>query len=455
MIKYKVLSILLVIIYFIQTLCVSFGGIGADSLSYFGIAADLPTPETNLFPLGYPILLRFFKGLLDDYFWASKILNCLFTVSILLFSYLKKFYFRETVLLFTGKTFFFVFFGAMSEGPFIFLLYFLFYFLHQIFSKDVRLYQNAVWASLILIGMFMMRYSGIYIYSSVILFCFLMYFKIRDKKYFKALIVFIILSGLGITGYLLFNFFHFGSFTGENLRGEPAEMLPIYILRDLLGVANAIDPFIGIKPASNSMGSIIFQCLILVIDICIFIYFLHFYKKAKKSPIYYFHILLWVIAGVYAFSLLVSGWYQQIEEMSVRLMAASNICLFFSFLILYFQNESSDKLILRIGCLFLVFLTLYNVKDPGNYLENKNKIQPQMAKFRHKKYLYNDEKNRVTTTIYYFPIIDKTLKYPHTNNQKGKLKESIAGTINPQIKWLKYDTVKDRSTVLYTSQLKF
>ncbi|WP_228453986.1 hypothetical protein [Chryseobacterium fistulae] len=160
------------------------------------------------------------------------------------------------------------------------------------------------------------------------------------------------------------------------------------------------------------------------------------------------------MAGVYAFSLLISGWFQQIEEMSVRLMAASNICLFFSFLILYFQNVNSDKLILRVGSLFFVFLTLYNIKDPGNYLENKNKIKPQMAKFSHKKYLYNDEKNKVTTTIYYFPIIDKTLKYPHTNNQKGKLKESIAGTINPQIKWLKYDTVQDRSKVLYTSQLK-
>ncbi|WP_346983932.1 hypothetical protein [Chryseobacterium sp. POE27] len=222
----------------------------------------------------------------------------------------------------------------------------------------------------------------------------------------------------------------------------------------MFGLVNAVDPFIAIKPISSSFGSMAFQSIVFIIDLFIFRYLLQYYKKAKDTSLYYFHILLWIMAGFYGVALLISGWFQQIEEMGVRLMAASNFCLFFSFLILYFQKNSSDKLIWRVNCFFFVFLVLYGLKDPGNYLENKDKIEPQMSKFTNKKYLYNNEKNLVTVTTYYFPLINKSFKYNHTNNQKGKLKESIAGTLNPKIKWIKEDTVRDKSTVLYTSQLK-
>ncbi|SDQ33910.1 hypothetical protein SAMN05421664_1216 [Chryseobacterium soldanellicola] len=453
--KYKILSIIIVVVYFFQTFFISYGGIGSDSLSYFGIAADLPNPQTDLFPLGYPILLKIIYTFSKDYFWASKILNLLFTAIILLFSYRKSFYFRETVLLFTGKTFYFVFFGAMSESPFIFFMYFLFYFLHEIFSEKKNLYLNALGGSLMILCMFACRYSGIYIYLSILLFSVLMFFKLKDKTYFKPLLLFLVVSGFGIGGYLLFNHMYFGSLTGENLRGKPVWVSYIYVVRDFLGLANAVDPFIGIKPASNSVGSIAFQFFVFIIDVFIFLYLIKYYKKAKETSLYYFHMLLWIMACVYGVAVLVSGYLQQIEEMGVRLMAASNFCLFFSFLILYFQNNSTDKLVWRISCFFFIFLVTYGMKDPGNYLKNKDKIQPQISKFKDKVYLYNDEKNNVTVTTYHFSIINKSFKYTHTNSQKGKLKESIAGTVNPKIKWVKYDTVRDRSKVLYTSQLKF
>lgn len=455
MAKYNIAAVVIVFIYFFQTFFISFGGIGADSLSYFGIAADLPNPETNLFPLGYPVLLRLFFDLFNDYFWASKFLNLLLITIILLFSYFKNFYFRETVLLFMGKTFLFVFSGAGSETVFVFLMYFLFFLLYQIFSKAKNLYVYALGASICMISMFVTRYSGIYVYVSILVFCGVMFFKIKDRIYFKPILLFVFLSVIGIGGYLTFNILQFSSFTGEDLRGKPSSITIIYIVRDFFGLINSIDPFIGIKPASNSFISILFQFLVFVVDLFIFIFFLKYFRKAKESPIYYFHILLWIIAGGYGVSLMVSGWFQQIEEMGIRLMTASNFCLFFSFLILYFQNQLSDKRIWMVSCLFFVFLTFYSLKDPGNYLENKKQIEPQMAKFTDKKYLYNDEKDKVTLTTYHFPVIDKTFNYKHTNSQKGSLKETIAGTINPKIKWLQLDTIRDKTKVLYTSQLRF
>ena len=136
--KYIWLAAIIVIVYSVQALFLSAGGIGADSLSYFGIAADFPQVITNLFPLGFPALIKVFQSVFQDYFWASKVLNISMAVCILLFSYFKQFYFKETVLLFTGKTLFFALNLVSSEGSFIFLLYFLIYFFHEKFEEKIK-----------------------------------------------------------------------------------------------------------------------------------------------------------------------------------------------------------------------------------------------------------------------------------------------------------------------------
>jgi len=454
MTKYIVLAVFILILNFVHSFFLPSGGVYVDSLSYFGIASDLPKPETDLFPLGYPIALRGFYELFKDYFWAYKFLNTSMILVIFLFSYIRKFYFKETILLFTGKTFLFVFFMAISESLFIFLFYFLIYFLYQILVRKTLRYKDCIFASLILFGMFTVRYSGIYIYLSLLIFTAIFFFKNWDKQKLFGLITIVIISGLGIAGYLLFNITEFGSLTGENLRGKPAEMLPVYVLRDLLGTANSINPYIGLKPASNSFLSLTFQCFILLIDIFVLIHFLKFFKKAKETNAYSFHMFLWVTAVCYACCLIASGWFQQIEEMNTRMMAAANVCIFFSFLILYFKTKNSDKRIFRIACFFLAFITIYSLKNPTNYLDNKNQIESQMPKFANRKFLINNEREGAEIyTTYHIPIINKTFRYNHTNNQKGNLKQDLAGSINPKIKWLKYDTVKDKSQVLYTSEL--
>lgn len=454
MTKYIVLAVIILILNFVHGFLLPSGGIYADSLSYFEIASDLPNPVTNLFPIGYPAMLRGFFEICGDYFWAAKFLNTTMLVLILLFSYFKRFYFKETVLLLTGKTILFVFSIAISEGLFVFLLYFLLYFLYKILIANRNSFKDILIASGIMLAMFTVRYSGIYIYLSIVLFFGLMLFKRKDKADVRGVFLFLLFSGLGIASYLLFNHNTFGSFTGEDLRGKPEEILPIYIVRDLLGTANAVDPYIGLKPSSNSLMSLAVQFFVLMIDVFVLFYFVKYFKKAKETTSYHFHLLLWTIAIGYAGSLLISGWFQQIEEMNVRMMAAANVCLFMSFLMLYFKERDSDRLIFKLACFFVVFFTLYSLKNPVDYMKNRRQIEPQMSKFSHKKYLYNNDRGGADAmTTYYIPVFKKTFQYRHTNNQVGDVKQSIAGTINPKIKWLKYDTVKDKSQVLYTSEL--
>ena len=452
--KYVVLAIAIVIIYFFQSFFNATGGIGADSLSYFGIASDLPTLETNLFPLGFPLMLKFFHWIFQDYFWAGKMLNISMVIVILVFSYFKKFYFRETVLLFAGKTLFYVLNLVISEGPFIFLLYFLIYLFHERFQEKINPRKFIFLAALLLVLLITFRYSGIYIYLGVAIFFLMMILKNKENPLRKDLFLTLLFSGIGIGCYLGFNSYIYRSFAGENFRGAPAHYYAVYILRDLLGFSNVIDPFIGIKPSSNSVLSISFQIGLMVFDLILLRYFIKLFKGKKDSLNVEFHYLLWIVAGVHAFAVFISGYFQQIEEMNVRMLAASNFILFFSFLITYFKNLKSDKFIFRLGCFFLIFLTLYSLKMPVNYFKNRNKIESQISSFKGKKYLFNDEKEGDgLLTTYEIPILKKSFQYKHTNNQQGEIKQAIAGTINPKIKWLKYDTIKNKSLVLYTSQL--
>lgn len=360
--KYSYLAAVVVIVYSFQSFFLAAGGIGADSLSYFGIAADMPKLITNLFPLGFPALIKVFHSVFQDYFWASKFLNISMVIAMLLFSYLKNFYFKETVLLFTGKTLFFGLTLVSSEGPFLFLLYFLIYFFHEKFQNKIKSGTFLIFASLLMTLLFTVRYSGIYIYLGIALFWLMMVLK---RKIFASKIdvfKFLVLSGVGIGGYLCFNYFTFSSFTGEHLRGAPERYYPVYIFRDLLGMTNVIDPFIGLKPASNSFASLAFQVLLMVIDLVLLNYLIKLYRSKKEVITTEFHHLLWIIAGVYTIFLFISGLFQQIEEMNVRMLAAANFCLFLSFLIIYFKDLKSDRFIFRLGCFFLAFLTLYGLK---------------------------------------------------------------------------------------------
>lgn len=451
--KYVYLAVAVTVIYFFQSFFLPTGGIGADSLSYFGIASDLPGIETNLFPLGFPVLIKIFYTFFQDYFWAGKMLNFFMVILVLLFSYFKKFYFRETVLLFTGKTLFFAMNLVVSEGPFIFLLYFLIYFFHERISEKIASKQFVFFTSVLLLLLFAVRYSGIYIYMGIGVFWLWMILKKKYSEVQKDFLQVLIVAGLGIGLYLSFNHFNFGSFTGEHLRGTPAQIHPIYLLRNFLAMTNVTDPFIGIKPASNSFISVGFQVGLMIFDLLLLRYIIRLVRQKKALLQLEFHYLLWIIAAVYTVTLFISGLFQQIEEMNVRMLAAANFCLFFSFLVIYFKNLRSDRFIFGLGCFFLLFLTVYSLKNPSNYLRNKSIIEPQMPKFKDKEYLFDDEKSVSDITVYHIPVLNKTFSYQHTNAQKGEWKQSIGGTVNPQIKWLKYDTIKDKSKVLYTSQL--
>ena len=70
-----------------------------------------------------------------------------------------------------------------------------------------------------------------------------------------------------------------------------------------------MDPFIGIKPASNSFASLTFQVILMVFDLFLLRYFIIVVKRKKTLIDLDFHLLLWIFSGVYTFAVFASGGY--------------------------------------------------------------------------------------------------------------------------------------------------
>ena len=117
---------------------ISYGGIVADTLSYIKIADSIPDVKSNLFPLGYPLIIRFFHSFIHDYYFSARIISILTVLLIGVFSYFKKFYFKETVILLCTKIFIFCVYNLISEGLFLGIFYFLIYYFHVFFSKNKK-----------------------------------------------------------------------------------------------------------------------------------------------------------------------------------------------------------------------------------------------------------------------------------------------------------------------------
>jgi hypothetical protein len=75
------------------------GGLSLDSNMYFQMAAQLPEIEHNIYPIGYPVVLRLFNNIIGDYFWTSKILSLGMVLFIGIFAIAKRFYVQPTLIL--------------------------------------------------------------------------------------------------------------------------------------------------------------------------------------------------------------------------------------------------------------------------------------------------------------------------------------------------------------------
>ena len=95
------------------------------------------------------------------------------------------------------------------------------------------------------------------------------------------------------------------------------------------------------------------------------------------------------------------------------------------------------------------------IKTPQNFLKRKAEVENQIVNLKDKKYYFdNIKKVEKSRKEYKIPIINKTFYYEHGNQQKPFIDGNIIISKNPEINLLLNDTVKNKKSIIFSSDIK-
>lgn len=457
--QYILLAIFVFISLLIIPLFLPSGGFGSDITSYISLAYQFPEIKWSLFPIGYPLLLKFFNVFTNDYYWAGRLINIFGYLAIVLFSFYNKFYFKETVILLSTKFFFHQFFFSSSEGPLLVLMYFLFYYLYVIVNNDrMKVSWLFLPASLIMIAMFLVRYSAIYIYGAILIFYPYYFHKKKDLSVFRNnYFYFLVFSILGILGYVFFNYYHFGDFMGESYRGgSNLKFFDKDFYMTLLALMHSFNPIIFIRPLNITKVTLAVHVVMFLMNIFFIYIIVKIWKTTIKTNNDLFFILVIFIGFFYEVMMFVSVFFQNIWVLEVRLLCEASFCFFYAAIFLYYRAGFREKYIYFIAVSALVLNSLYFMKSPVNFLKMKDEIKYQYSSMKGKKYFYNDTRYSVKPIVYQIPIINKKIIYAHPESDLGIVRGAVLITINPDIIFLykEKDAIKNKPNVIFSSDFE-
>jgi len=414
------------------------GGINLDTIFYVRMAQDLPGIKSNIFPIGYPVLIRIFNSLIGDFFWTTKFINFSLIVLILVFSWYKKFFFTETVCLFCLKAGIGLWSFSYSEPLFLTFLYFQFYLLHQYFVVNNLSRSWPFQMSIVMILMLFARHTGIFIYAGHLVFFLFLLSKNGKSEWKKGFFKFLVISGIMICGYMAWNRFQFQSFFGENLRGAPeiqtqSEYLN-HIFLNFKGAMTSWNPFFGIVLQHNSNPAYqVVEWGLLALDTLFCLMLFLFLLKTLRTQNNLFALSLLIPGLVFLILIFFSSINAGIEILNTRLLSPVTFCLFFPILILLHQSKSLAKRFILIICsTSLVFSFLYLIKTPANYLKIKERAEDFLSNHPKALFFYID-KDAEPETVYAIPGFSKALRYKHEVLKSSYINRNSLLIIKPEI----------------------
>ena len=410
------------------------GGINLDTLFYVRQAIDLPKIESNLFPLGYPALLRLIHFVYSDYFWAGKILNgfCLF--AILAFSWQRNFYFRETCILLCTKAGIGLLPFSFSEIPFLTLLYFLIFLLHSYFqNRPIKAW--LFWMLLVFSGLILLRHSGIFLYPAFGLAGLLLFVR-KGKAAFaedKLWYWFLGLATTLLTIYLAWNFKSFGSLFGENLRGAPEAMTRsewiTHIFLNFKGLLGSANPFFSLVFQHGDAGLI--GCLAMLPDLFFAgLMFWLFWKGATGE----FPKMLLIFAFSFLALMFLASIKAGIEVLNTRLLAPGLWLLYFAFLI-SFSSKIKPRFLFSLAFFSLFINLAFLLKTPASYLKIRESARIDLARKPEAKYFVVD-KDHLPLSSYPIPFTGKVLEYRHPVLAQSYINRHALMMLRPELQEL-------------------
>lgn len=377
------------------------GRVNPDSIRYMRAAHVFPTIDNTTTPLGYPLSIKFFTFFGFDEFWSSKVVGIAAFLFIIFFAWIKKFYFRETIILSALFSFLSIYSYTMSEAlilPFVFLFL---YTAMLIITGKLEKWKAVFYLSLALIALYNVRYSALFIIAGTGLYG-LIFWK---RKYSLS---FIISAGMGCIFIVLYKFLFIDYFNADYVKTflemglHPTSQLLIELFQ---GLCTTFNPFIHISnPAGGKINYIIYG--VGFVNILLIIYL--FIKKKLSDP-EFFYIFVSIIGIICSYFI---QYFYSVNAIDYRLMAPFSLPIW----IVYFRKlfQIFDVKVYVIGALSLLSGIVFTCLSKGNYLENRKEIT---------RFLQSEKLDKVP--LQFFIIEEKDL-------EKIQVAELIS-TVNPQV----------------------
>lgn len=380
--KEKNIQILLVIITLVMTflrfLLNEKGRVNPDSIRYMRFAHVFPTIDNTTTPLGYPLAIKFFTFFGFDEFWGSKAVGISAFFFIILFTWKKKFFFRESVILCSLFSFLSIFSYTMSETLILpFVMLFLYASAMTIEGK-LEKGKAVFYLSLSLIALYNIRYSSLFIIGGTGLFG-LVFFR---KKYAPAFMISGIIAGVFVVLYK----FLFIDYFNENYVNNALE-IGLHPTSKLLvelfqGLCTSFNPFIHISdPGGGKINYVIYGTGLLNIIAMIYLFVKH-----KLSETETFYIFIGITGMVCSYFV---QYFYSVNPIDYRLLAPFTLPVWLVYFRRLFQIFGTKTYAL--GFLSLMSGMVFTWLSKGNYLENRREM---------KRFLQSEKLDRVPLQFY-------------------------------------------------------
>lgn len=338
------------------------GRTSPDSIRYLRFAHNLPVIDNTTTPLGYPAAIKFFTYFGFDEFWGSKIVGILAFLFIIFFTWKKRFFFKESIVLSALFSFLSIYSYTMSEAitlPFVVLFL---YTSMLIITGKLEKGKAVFYVSLSLIALYNIRYSSLFIIGGTGLFG-LVFWKRTYSKIF-------IISGAISLGFIVLYKFVFIDYFNENYVKD-ALIIGIHPTSKLLielfqGLCTTFNPFIHI---ANPGGGIINYGIygIGFLNILLIIYLFVKYKLTETEFFFVFISIAGIVCSYFV------QYFYPVNAIDYRLMAPFSLPIW----LVYFRKLFIifDVKVYAIGILSIISGIFFTWLSKGNYLENRKEMK--------------------------------------------------------------------------------
>lgn len=327
-------------------------GTTTDSYYYLKLAKELPYIWDATFPVLYPLVIKIINIFTDNYFIASKIFCLIAVLFVYIYSYLKNFFWKEIWVIFSTASFLETNYWTWSETLYAPLLV-VFSHLSYLYLLNPENRKNLIWKlSIVLILIFMTRYSGMFIIAAIGIYI-LLYYWIK-KKILYPLLISCAISSLFIIFYLFYNKYLTGFTTGPREHS--------FDMKDTLNIRlSFFNVFYVLNPVINSRliwGYKINYILLFIISLLLYIPV--FVKIIKKQWMLNIRNLYFLNLGIVFLGMnTLSYFIYKIDDLNSRLLLPY---IFFIFLFIAIVAKTwKNQYLLLISYLSLTISILNNI----------------------------------------------------------------------------------------------